>query len=650
MLCCLNPDCDRPINPDDHAHCQNCGVPLVKLLYNRFKVIKRIGEGGFAITYLAEDTHKLNERCVVKQLVYQGQGSWATKKAVELFEQEAKQLQKLGAHPQIPTLIAYFQEGDYLFLVQEFVEGEDLSKQREEQGEFGEAQIRQLLLDLLPVLGFVHSQGVIHRDIKLQNIMRGRQDDKPILIDFGISKLISQTVIGTKGAGASILGSFGYAPLEQMQDGKAVYASDLFALGVTCFHLLSGVHPQSLWATGGYTWTTNWREYVQNPVSAHLGAILDKLMQVEVRNRYQSANEVLQDLQPQNQLSQATQINSTGGLAPPFKRKWTKKSAVLIGTGIAAVAVVGLAIGIPRIMPNPHSTTSEVAELYKLANAKYDRGKYKEALEDINKAISLDSNYADNYHRRGRILDSLGDDNGAIADYNKAISLDANYANPYGGRGIVRLKSGDKQRALEDFNKAIELNPKFARAYNSRGLLYGGNGNLKTALEDFNKAIELDPDNAIFYPNRGEILRKLGDNERALEDHNKAILLDPRLTAAYVNRSIVRESLGDLKGAIEDCDKVIELDPKSYLCYLNRGTYRYVLGDRKGAIEDFSKAIELKPDLNQAYSARALARAALDDKKGAIEDYQKAASFYLKAGRTKDYQDSIYRIKQLQKQ
>jgi serine/threonine protein kinase len=329
MLCCLNPDCDRPINPENLNYCQNCGTALVALLRGRFKLIEPIGRGGFGKTYLAEDTDKLNEHCIVKQLAYQAQGTWATQKATELFKQEAKQLQQLGEHPQIPTLLAYFEEGGFLYLVQQFIQGQNLQKELQQQGKFSEAQVSQLLADLLPVLQFTHDRGVIHRDIKPENIMRRFSDGKPVLIDFGVAKLISQTVVGPTGAVGTILGSHGYAPLEQLQAGKAIYASDLYALGVTCFQILSGMSPFDLWTGSGYAWTSNWRQYVTTPISHQLFFVLDKLLQKDAANRYQSANEVLQDLQPQVLPSTiATEPHPTPPAIPPTVAASTAPASV----------------------------------------------------------------------------------------------------------------------------------------------------------------------------------------------------------------------------------------------------------------------------------------------------------------------------------
>ncbi|AFZ00136.1 serine/threonine-protein kinase [Calothrix sp. PCC 6303] len=291
MLCCLNPACHNPPVPDGEEYCPNCHVPLV-ILRNRYRPVKSLGGGGFGKTYLAEDTDKLNEKCVIKQFAPQVQETAALQKATELFEQEARRLQQLGEHPQIPTLLAYFQEDSRLYLVQQFIDGQNLLKQLQQQGTFSEGKIRDLLQDLLSILQVVHQQKVIHRDIKPDNIIQ-RGDGKIVLIDFGASKQLTKTVMTAKG---TTIGTFGYAPLEQMQDGKVYPASDLYSLGATCFHLLSGIHPWQLWKSQGYGWVRNWRQHLQQAVSEELGQILDKLLQEEYQQRYQSVGEVLQDL------------------------------------------------------------------------------------------------------------------------------------------------------------------------------------------------------------------------------------------------------------------------------------------------------------------------------------------------------------------
>ncbi len=308
MIYCLNPSCDRSQNPDERVFCQNCGTKLTPLLRNRYRIIQPLGGGGFGRTFLAEDEDKLNECCVVKQLAPQVQGTSALNKATELFQQEARRLQQLGEHAQIPTLYAYFREDNYLYLVQQFIEGQTLRQELKQQGTFSEEKIWELFSELLPVLKFVHQHQVIHRDIKPENIIRRSPNftrgelpaDKGnlVLIDFGVAKQLTATSLEMTGTS---IGSYGYAPIEQMKHGCAYPASDLFSLGVTCFYFLTGIHPSQLYMEEGYNWVSDWRKYLKFSISTKLEQVLDKLLQKSIEQRYQSVDEVLEDLRQEPQ-------------------------------------------------------------------------------------------------------------------------------------------------------------------------------------------------------------------------------------------------------------------------------------------------------------------------------------------------------------
>ncbi|XWK88040.1 MAG: protein kinase [Phormidium sp.] len=345
MICCLNPDCHNPENPDGTEFCQSCGASLAPLR-NRYRVIQLLGAGGFGRTFLAEDLDKLNEQCVVKQFLPQAQGSWAIKKATELFEQEARRLQLLGEHTQIPTLFAYFEEDKLLYLVQQFVEGDNLLQELGKQGAFSEQKIRELLIDILPVLQFVHQQKVVHRDIKPDNIIRRRSDRKLVLIDFGIAKHLTATAMNQPG---THIGTLGYAPVEQMQDGTAYPVSDLYSLGVTCFRLLTKTSPHNLFVNSGYEWTKNWQQYLPQPIHENLGYVLNKLLQKDLQQRYQSADEVWQDLHSTSlpttinqNVTQITQPSSSIIDNPAVKPRINRQTKTLIaGLGTAFLLFAG---------------------------------------------------------------------------------------------------------------------------------------------------------------------------------------------------------------------------------------------------------------------------------------------------------------------
>ncbi|MEW5857762.1 MAG: serine/threonine-protein kinase, partial [Cyanobacteriota bacterium] len=295
------------------------------LLKDRYRAIAPIGEGGFGRTFLAEDADRLKAACVIKQFlpVPEIQGnSAAMQKATQLFEQEARQLLQLGEqHPQIPSLFAYFEQDKRLYLVQQYIEGQELGQNLEQQEAFTEEEIRDLLNDLLPVLQFVHEHQVIHRDIKPTNIIKRKRDGKFVLIDFGISKKLTVgtgiTKTGTKA------GTEGYAPIEQFRSGKAYPASDLYSLGVTCIHLLTATKLDELYdpLEGCWLWKEHLREKGKH-VSSQLSQVLDKLLKDYVKERYQSAAEVLKDLNAVPTAPPLKPQATTPAPPPPKPQNW----------------------------------------------------------------------------------------------------------------------------------------------------------------------------------------------------------------------------------------------------------------------------------------------------------------------------------------
>jgi serine/threonine protein kinase len=289
MSYCLNPNCPNPQNSETTNFCITCGAKL--LLRERYRALKPIGQGGFGRTFLAVDEDKPSKpHCVIKQFFPLVQGTNNAQKAAELFNHEAIQLDELGKHPQIPDLLAYFTQDNRQYLIQEFIDGQTLSQELAQKGAFNETQIRHLLNDLLPILQFVHSHQVIHRDIKPDNIIRKTSDNKLFLVDFGAAK----TTVGTalQQTGTSI-GSPEYVAPEQSR-GRAVFSSDIYSLGVTCIHLLTKMSPFDLYNLEEDSWI--WRQFLQHPISNSLSKILDKILENAISKRYQSAAEVLKDL------------------------------------------------------------------------------------------------------------------------------------------------------------------------------------------------------------------------------------------------------------------------------------------------------------------------------------------------------------------
>lgn len=299
MSYCLNPACPNPENLIDTELCQACGSKL--LLRDRYRVLQALGHGGFGATFLAKDESLPGSPyCVIKQLRPAATSPHVMQMARDLFRREAKTLGKIGNHPQVPRLLDYFEANQEFYLVQEYISGSTLQQEVKQFGPLTEAGVKQFLSEVLPMLQYIHSHQVIHRDIKPANLIRRAQDKKLVLIDFGAVK----DQVNPQRAGASeqtaltayAIGTPGYAPPEQMAM-RPVYASDIYALGVTCIYLLTGKSPKDL----DYDPTTGeilWQEHVH--VSGHFIDVLKKMLEVSVRHRYQNAGEVLRalDLEP----------------------------------------------------------------------------------------------------------------------------------------------------------------------------------------------------------------------------------------------------------------------------------------------------------------------------------------------------------------
>ncbi|MCT7950973.1 serine/threonine protein kinase [Ancylothrix sp. C2] len=359
-------------NPTGSRFCLQCGEKLNPantgilsqgmILGERYRVQREIGRGGFGRTYLAEDINRFNEHCVLKEFAPQVAGTYALQKGQELFEREAGILYKLQ-HPQIPRFREMFRanynnEG-HLFLVQDYVEGQNyrtlLQNRRVQNRLFTEPEITQFFIQILPVLAYIHSQGVIHRDISPDNIILRNSDLLPVLIDFGGVKEIAANLqsefVGTQPA--TRLGKVGYAPDEQMQMGKVYPHSDLYSLAVTGLVLLTGIEPQNLRDPQTLLW--NWHKHTT--LSPTFSAVLDKMLAYRPGERYQNAGEVLNALQnfstPTPQPQNLTQ-NLTQPIAPqqkpvanisPQPKTNSNGNLLVMGGIIVAMTSIGLWAG-----------------------------------------------------------------------------------------------------------------------------------------------------------------------------------------------------------------------------------------------------------------------------------------------------------------
>ncbi|BDA70407.1 hypothetical protein RIVM261_072640 [Rivularia sp. IAM M-261] len=268
---------------------------LGKLLDGRYQVVQILSSGGFGETYISQDTRRPgNPKCVLKLLKPASSDTQYLQIARRLFNSEAEILEQLGNHDQIPRLLAYFEEEQQFFLVQELIVGRPLSHYIRPNEPWSETQVIQMLRDILQVLDFVHSFGVIHRDIKPDNLIKRDADAKLVLIDFGaVKQMRTQVAVNSQMPATVAIGTPGYMSAEQAQ-GRPRQNSDIYAIGIVAIQALTGLLPTQL-TENPETGEVIWQDKVQ--ISPRLQAILEKMVRYHFTTRYQTANEVLRDIE-----------------------------------------------------------------------------------------------------------------------------------------------------------------------------------------------------------------------------------------------------------------------------------------------------------------------------------------------------------------
>lgn len=264
------------------------------IIGGHYRIVQVLGSGGFGQTYLAEEMHLPNTpQRVVKEINSQSHSRSVLQEVEERFNKEVQALFRLGNHPQIPQLFAYFQENGKFYLVQEFIEGHPLSQELTIGRRLSEEEVINLLQGILEILDFLHQHNVIHRDIKPSNLIRRHTDGKIVLIDFGAVKEITNLQVSATGqVSTQGIGTYGYTPIEQWK-GHPRLSSDIYAVGMVAIQAVTGLEPPGQLCSGS-DGEIIWRTWAQ--VSDRLASILDKMVRYHFSERYQSAAEVLQAL------------------------------------------------------------------------------------------------------------------------------------------------------------------------------------------------------------------------------------------------------------------------------------------------------------------------------------------------------------------
>ncbi len=641
-------------------------------LGSRYSIIRHLGGGGFAQTYLAEDKQLPgNHLCVVKQLKPQATDPETLQVARRLFDTEAQVLYKLGNHDRIPQLFAYFEENQEFYLVQEFIEGHDLSQEMippqtppYQAGAGGgspyqagaascmkEDEVIAILQEILEILDFVHQQNVIHRDVNPRNIIRRNKDGKLILIDFGAVKQITTKITNpqVKNSLSVSIGTPGYMPSEQAH-GNPKLSSDIYAAGTIAIQFLTGIIPHQL-PKDPDTEEIIWQEKAS--VSPEFAKILDKMVRYDFRQRYASAGETLAAIK-----ELTAPLAGTVPAVRPAAAKKLPKSRSKLYLKIGAIAgLIGVSIlastYVVKSLNSANATAlhsrgnilynlnrfEEALEVYdrainlrpdyaevwqEKAKSLYELKKYRESQSAYDKAIELKPEYLEAWTGRGYALDKLQQFQGAIASFEKALQIQPEYPQAWQGRGDALLNSQRYEEAIASYEQAVEFQPYLYGAWYNRGQAHQNLKQYEQAVQSYQKALEIKSDNSEAWNNLGNVFLELNKNQEALEAYDKAVRFQPEFYQAQYSKGIALLKMRRHEEAVEAYEKAVKLKPDYYQAWYNLGWSYHELRRYEQAIECYSRALDLNPKEAQAWYNRGNAQYNLKRYEDAIVSYSEA--------------------------
>ena len=588
----------------------------------RYEIVAEVGRGGLGVVYQGRAP---DGRAVAVKLLQR-----MDPETLARFSREERLQEGLGeAEGFVPLLDTGVLDGRP-FLVMPFVEGGTLRAQL--RGEpLPVLRVLAIGRALARTLGEAHARGVVHRDVKPENVLLAR-DGRPLLVDLGLAKHYDRLTPGASAsvslsADGTLRGTAGYMAPEQMEDARRVGPpADVFALGAVLYECLAG-KPAFVGETvlDVISRVTAGRvEPLRTDAPRWLVRVVERALTPDPARRFQDGFALSRAL--------------AGHPAAP------RRAALPAGVALLLVAGVGVALWrsrsvkeapldppkapvahvVSRLRPEPSRSAEEARELA-LRSAERLAGSDRDgALELAERALELDATLPRAWLARSEARFTLGDDDGALADVTRALELDPGLARAWGVRGTYRNKRGDLDGALADETRAIELDPGIANAWASRGEIRAKLGRLDEALLDLERATQLDPTFAGVWINRGRIHGIKGDWEGEIADLTRAIELAPGLVQAWENRGTARYRKGDRRGAIADFTRAIEIDPRSTRGWSNRGVAREDEGDFDGAIADATRAIELDPGLASAFVNRGDSRGKKGDWDGDLSDQNHA--------------------------
>ena len=514
-----------------------------ELIGGRYRVINCLRTTGFCETYLAEDTHLPGDShplCIVKKLQPQSNEDFILETARRLFDNEAKVLYKLNDHQQIPRLLAHLEVNEEFYLVQEYIEGKDLSQTEIVPGErWSQAKVKRFLLDVLKILAFVHQNNVIHRDIKPSNLIRRASDGKIVLIDFGAVKEITNMTLteGQENVLTVAIGTPGYMASEQ-QRGDPRFNSDIYALGITAIQAITGFHPDQL-PRDRNTGEIQWRDRAPD-CSEELAYVLDKMVRNDFVQRYRNVCEVLEDLQtPQKVDPKKGSYSEQKPIAIPSLNAPVRPSA---SKRLLLFVVLPLSLGLLFLAPRIWQALQALKN-YNEGNALIEAGEFESAISAFDRALANHNSFAQAWTNKGFAQGKLGRHLEKFSSCVQATYVAPDFAEAWNCRGLARFDLKQYERALEEYNRAIAVDADFYRGWFNKGQVLLKLGRPKEAIEATRQVLEIQPDYFLAWTQLCRALYELEQYQDAKAHCQESIRLEPDYPPTSTLLDLVEEKL-----------------------------------------------------------------------------------------------------------
>lgn len=547
-------------------------VPGQKLF--EYDIIRPLGQGGFAAVFEAYD-RILDRRVAIKELLLK---RVKDEKSVKRFLQEARVAAALE-HPNVVSIYAMRPVEQEFYLVMEYLAGGSLRDLVERHKKLPVEQAVRLAIGIGEGLARFHEKGVIHRDIKADNILL-TADGRPKVIDFGIAHV-------PEAAGGLGLTQVGFQPStlvysspEQVRGEPVDARSDVYQLGELLYYMLAGRHYIEL--------TTLERQAVTHAGSNQIRSqakLYELLEQAICYDMPAGLRELWREV---------------GALAEVVERALAKdKEQRFEDAGEFAATLKTLSINtIPTSVESREGALQDSRAYNKRGLAHLTTRNYEQAMIDFTKAIQLDSHYAEAFNNRSTAHLLMANYGQAVVDCDKALDLAPDFVAAYVNRGIAYTGLRDYNQALADYERALALSPENVYAFHNRGNTYLWMSNYREAITNYSQVIRLNPDFVAAYVNRGIAHTELKYYDLALADFSQAIDLNPEYVYAYYNRATVHRELKNYQQAIEDYTRVVELNPEHYYVYENRGDMYAAVGEEDRASDDYTRIIVQTASIN----------------------------------------------------